>query len=357
MILIRADGNTLLGTGHIMRCLAVAGELKRAGQECTFVTADNEPNSLIDNQGFLHIALNTDYRNPLDEINQFKIVIEEYKPAVIFIDSYYVNRLYFETLRNICGDKVKLIYLDDLRDDVYPCDALIHYGVEGELLKDDYIKRYRGLIVPIPVFLLGADYAPLREEFDNKKHREIRNEVGDILILTGGADVSHTSVQILDYLRTSRDYKNMVFHFVIGKMNSDLKKIQEISEGIRNVRIHIGVEHMSDLMNKADIAISAGGTTIYELCACGTPMIIFTCADNQIEGAKKIANKIRCPLVGDARNNKDLIKEIFLNINTLCENTYVRHIISEKEQDLVDGKGTSRIKNIILELIRENKTK
>lgn len=38
---------------------------------------------------------------------------------------------------------------------------------------------------------------------------------------------------------------------------------------------------MSELMQQCDMAVSAAGSTLYELCACGMPTITYVLADNQ----------------------------------------------------------------------------
>ena len=106
-------------------------------------------------------------------------------------------------------------------------------------------------------------------------------------------------------------------------------------------------------MTEADIAISAGGTTLLELCACGTPMLIYTCADNQIEGAKALAGKICAPWIGDARGNPDIARDIFKGVNLLRAHGEMRAKISRAGRLLIDGCGAERIVKSIFEAMNE----
>ena len=57
MIFIRADANETIGTGHIMRCLAIAEKIRALCQDVTFIVADNRSRPMIENRGFKTICL------------------------------------------------------------------------------------------------------------------------------------------------------------------------------------------------------------------------------------------------------------------------------------------------------------
>ena len=341
MILIRSDGNSCLGSGHIMRCLAIASEFVKQGEHCVFALADESPLELLFAKGFPVEVLHSDYKHPKSEIYDLSLVIMKYNPKVILVDSYYVDRDYFYMIRQICGGETLIVYIDDMREDVYPCDIVINYEVGSEVLQKNYSILYRERGVEYCNFLLGVKYAPLRDEFRGKGLRSIREKVENILFLTGGADVSHIVLKILAFLSKNNEFENIQFHFVIGKLNSDSDQIKKKSDQLTNVYIHENVSTMSELMLEADIAVSAGGTTLYEVCACGTPLIAYTCADNQIEGVKRIVENTGALNVGDTRENDTLIEDIFSNIIKLDFET--RKVLSKKEQLLVDGNGTTKI--------------
>lgn len=351
MLIIRADGNSKIGTGHIMRCLAVAERIRERESDVVFAVADQESNRLLAEKEYKTVILDSDYTNMSMERDKIRELIRSYSPTAFLVDSYFADRDYFQMLREIFPDG-KIIAFDDLHSDIFPVDLLIHYGIGGERRKEQYIKDYREAGADVPKLLLGESFAPLRHEFLGIPGRKIQSEVKNVLVLTGGSDVSHTTVQMLEYLAKNQDFSKIRFHFVVGKLNPDKERIHKISESVLNAVIHTDVKNMRSLMEDADLAVSAGGTTLMEICACGTPLITFVCADNQIEGVADVVKKTNAVFAGDARNNPDLINDIFSAILLLGANENLRREISRKEQETIDGKGADRIADEIMQLMK-----
>lgn len=344
MILFRADGNSSIGSGHIMRCIAIAYAAKEKGIDSVFVTADCDANELIVKHGFRAHSLNTVYNDMLSEIDSFKLFIEKEMPEAIVVDSYYVCREYFNELKRIskkCGC-IKIVYIDDMLNDIYNCDYLINYGINDDNKEYKYRKKYEFEKIVCPKLLIGTDYVPLRREFRQQNTREHGKKVNNILILTGGSDVTHTAIAIIRYLENITKYNDIRFHFVVGSLNPDRALIGKTAESLDNVIIHENVNNMSELMINADIAISASGTTLFELCACATPIIAYICADNQ-GGVDALNMLLGVPAAVDARYDNNYVDELFHRIDYLCENYDERVRLSAEENRLVDGLGAARI--------------
>ena len=108
-----------------------------------------------------------------------------------------------------------------------------------------------------------------------------------------------------------------------------------------NIHIHETVDNIEVYMQEADICISAAGTTLYELCACGTPTLSYILADNQIDNARGFDEKGLIPYLGDVRKH-DIGICVQEALNQL-EDAGSRKDISEKMRMLIDGKGCYRI--------------
>lgn len=116
-----------------------------------------------------------------------------------------------------------------------------------------------------------------------------------------------------------------------------------------NIHFYQAVEHMKEYMMEADIAISAGGTTLYELCACGTPTITYSFADNQLNNVLQFQEDELMDYAGDVRD-MDVFKNAEILLDKYDESVELRKERSTKMQSLVDGKGSERIVKELLKL-------
>lgn len=333
MILIRVDANEQIGTGHVMRCLTVADEFVYRGERVIFVSADHSVDILIKPRGFDSICLNSDYSNMEEE--DVDRIIRDYNPRLMLIDSYYVTNDYLLNL----SKAVRIVYFDDFNSSCWNVDYLINYNVYADKL--DY-SRYVGVDTKL---LLNPQYAPLRKEFRNCRKHSIR-EVSDVLVSAGGSDPQCVTEKIMSGICSQRS--NIKFHFVVGALNKRLSPIMNMADKIENVVLHVNEKHMSDLMDKCDIAISASGTTLYELCATGIPTITYTLADNQLVAAEQFSEQGIMLCAGDCRGNGDFIGRVGKCLDKLVNDIDLRKDFSTKMQLLVDGKGAERIVEALL---------
>lgn len=348
MILFRADANSKIGSGHIMRCLSIADAALLHGEQSCFITADNSLGNIIKSRGYENIVLNTDYSNPEAEIGKLSEVIKHGNDVTdnlkaVFVDSYYVTNNYLSTLKSSLPKNTKLVYIDDLLKFAYPVDVLINYGLE--IQQANYEKIYDKLPA---LMLLGLSYAPLRKEFQGLAFKQPAQSIKNVLISTGGSDAEHITLKILNgIIQRKEELKDQIFHFVVGDINLDKDKIIAVAKDVPNVVIHQNVHNMHEIMALCDVAVSAGGTTILELCASSLPIIAYSFAENQ-EGIKQFANKGLALYAGDARANNSFIDNIFRLLKKLSEDYELRKTLAEKAYSLVDGKGAERVVKEIL---------
>lgn len=342
VIYIRVDANSEIATGHVMRTLAIAKQIRKLGGECKFIVSDEYAKPIINNSGFEVICLQSQWNDLDKEIPQMQELIETNEIKVLLIDSYSITKKYLKYLR----DKVYVAYIDDLNLFKYPVHLVINYS--------NYYERFRYDLLNYnnkeTKFLLGCKYIPLREEF-KKLVRKKKENITDILVTTGGTDEYHVTYAFLNHICKEKKIDNINLHVVIGRFNRDVEKINQLSREYDNIKVYQDIDYMSKLMMMCDLGISAGGTTLFELCACGLPTICFVIADNQLMGTKELAEKGFMYNIGDIRNDiYQGILNIEKQINYLIQSPSERYKYSEKMQKLVDGKGAERIARYLLNI-------
>ena len=312
-----------------MRCLSLADALQEQGGEITFITAEPYFQRLIQTRGYPCTVLGTAYDRMEEELSIFLPIIERERPELVILDSYFVTPQYMEAIRNIS----RLLYIDDLNAFDYPADAVVNYNIYGPELPYPQNKTY----------FLGPQYAPLRKEFQGLSQRNTKDRVENVLVSTGGTDQYHVALHWAEYLREHLPRENMIFHLVLGAMNQDAAELERIAEELPFIRLHRQITNMCSLMLQCDAAISAAGTTLYELCACGLPTVTYILADNQIQGAQMFQKAGLMPCAGDIREDACFLERLFELLNSLADDFSQRQRIAEQMQGAVDGRGAVRL--------------
>lgn len=326
MIAIRADGNSSIGSGHVMRCLSIAKAIKKAGGDCSFITADTAMQKVINENGFTVYSLSTDYQNMEEETESLLLVLRDIHADVILIDSYYATPEYVTEV----SKHIKVALMDDYGKEKFPASLVINYNMYAS--EEEYRDLYGNSKTR---FCLGPRFAPLRDEFTNLPEKKINEKVENVLILTGGADPEHVALRLVDEIAKSD--VDIHFNIVAGALSEDIEKLRKVEASDARISVFVNVKNMHELMMNADIAVTAAGSTVYELCACKTPMIVYSCADNQTRNAKAIEQSLIGKYVGDIRNNSVSAAGIFADALLLAKNFSLRESLHFKTKD-VSGK-------------------
>lgn len=365
MFWIRADGNAEIGAGHLMRCLTVADELKKAvgdTDRVKFICGDEASAALVKAHGHEAAVLGTDYRSMESELPAIKAVISSEseekhgtginKTSVILIDSYFVTDKYLEQM-SCLG---KTILMDDMQDRAFPVDAVVNYNAFADRWK--YEKIYARTKTAL---FIGSDYIPIREQFTGCNYT-VREKVRNVLITTGGGDADNIAGKILARLNGRSDIdeiqnntRKLNYHLIIGQFNPNFEKMKGLSERFPWIHIHANVRDMASLMKGCDIAVTAGGTTIYELAAIGVPFICFSYAKNQELLTEYLGKNDIAGYGGkyheDAQAVLENIEKLFDDISS---HVSIRNKCYLNERELVDGKGAKRLAEGICNIIDED---
>lgn len=359
LILIRTDGNRHIATGHLLRCLSVAGACKKQNMQVFFLVSDTESRELLlsflKETSFSSTKIcclsQADYQNPAKELGELLPLIGElqqqthcsFENTVFFLDSYYVTKDYLKAIR----PWAKIAYLDDLQLFDYPADLVINY----DIIPPEDLASYQEAYQNAGQTLLGGLYAPLRQQFLGR-HSLLQENVRNVLVTTGGSDPEHFCLRLVTLLAQYPELtKTLQFHIVIGRLNTDKAHLLALAAGCSYLSLHENITDMASFMLSCDLAISASGTTLYELCALGIPTISYTMADNQLISAKAFDRVQAVPYAGDIRFQKDeVIHHALQFVTAMSQNFEARKTAHETMSSLVDDQGSARIADALLKL-------
>lgn len=341
-IYIRVDGNEIIATGHVMRCLSIAEALRKLEIDVIFLVADECPCELIRNRGFSVEVLHTNWKNLNDEIEELCDYLKKNNAKVLLLDSYYVTSDYMNMLSKITS----VVYIDDLNRFLYPVHTVIGYGKWVE--KYNYVEEYSAHSMSTN-FLLGCQYVPLREEFKYKRYK-VQDEVSKVLITVGGTDSLNVTDNILQGVLKSRELNHLEYHVIVGCFNRNKENLKKLSMLHTNVILHENVTNMAEWMRECDVAISASGSTLFELCACGTPTICLEIADNQ-RGAEMWEQEGYMYYAGNAMSDMEqCVERCVEQLSIYKRNKKERINKSQKQQQLIDGLGAKRIAEYLVSI-------
>ncbi len=351
MIGIRADANDIVATGHIMRCMTIAKQLCKLGEEVIFFLADDYGVSMLEENEFPYVVMNTDWETPLSEVSILLKEISSRSIKTILFDSYRLTKEYFTTLREQLDMDVQFAYIDDLFEEIYPVDIVINYNAYH--MQFPYKEVYKNMAKENSgnrntKLCLGPSYVPLRKEFERTDLEE--GCTNSVLLSCGGGDILQSLQGILEMAVMDKRFYNTVFHVIVGRYHQNKESLQKLAKEYDNIILHHNVTNMAELMEQSCIAVSAAGTMLYELCAMERPTVFFITADNQRYDSDFFAEDERMFFTGDIRENRNAcIMQILDRVNELLRDSKKRSLMKEKLRMVTDGKGAERIAKVLIE--------
>jgi UDP-2,4-diacetamido-2,4,6-trideoxy-beta-L-altropyranose hydrolase len=326
MIGIRTQAGEGIGLGHVRRCLALAHALSGVGAEVRIVVdEDDRTVELIRAQGFHTVGVASG-----DALAQTCATFREWQVRAVIADSYELDTQSLAVLRDVAGF---LVVIDDLADREIPADIVTNSAIHASTLP------YAGL--PGTLYLLGPRFALLSREFTDTPRPKIRGQVEQVLITIGGSDPSGLSDKLAEW--TLDCFGTASINVVVGPFfpSANMRAPAAIRERSR-LEIHHAPREMHALMLKADLAVTGGGQTTYELAATGTPAAAICIAENQRGNLRGLAEAGTLEFVGDASDG-DLEFKIVSALTDLAVESERRQRMSERGRQLVDGRGAERV--------------
>jgi len=352
----RADASREMGTGHVMRCLTLADDLRRRGWDTVFLGKEfpGNLNRRVRESGHSVIAL------PAPEVS-VPGTAGAHAPAHaawlhgpwsadaeacveglgrvgpvdwLVVDHYSLDAQWERSMRMAAS---RILSLDDLADRDHDCDVLLDQN-----LRLDHGSAYAGRVPAACVKLLGPRYALLRPEFRAERARlqPRAPDVAKVLVFLGGADPDNFTGKVLEAL-DSPGLGELEWHVVVGKTNPSADALAGKWAGRPKVIFHRDVREMGRLIATADLAVAGGGISTWERPGLALPTLALSIAFNQ-EGLLEAAD--RAGLVAYAGRASELAAaDLASRISALVRDPARRAGMAALGMDAVDGLGVERV--------------
>lgn len=340
-ILIRADASVEIGTGHVMRCLALAQAWQDEGGDAVFAMAESTAaiKQRLRAEGMdvreIHAAPGTpnDAECTVDRAR-------ELGAGWAVIDGYVFDADY---QRRVKGAGLRSLVIDDN-------GIASHYFAEWVLNQNVHARQslYTNRESSCRL-LLGPRYAMLRREFSTWRDRkgELSARGNKVLVTMGGSDSGNVTLRVVEALREV-SIPNMEAVVVIGGSSPHFESVAHAAQSFPGViRMQRDALNMPELMAWAEIAVSAAGATCWEMCMMGLPAVVIDVAENQRAIAEGLARLAICIHAGCVENFSS--DGLAVEIERLLLSPDCRSAMSRRGRELVDGEGARRVVNELLQ--------
>ena len=337
--LLRVDAWPEMGTGHVMRCLALAAAWQSAGQRACFVshcTIDSLRTRMIETGARL-VALPQPVVDPNEAQSLLAPLLAQgspsHRPGWLLLDGYHFSAQW-QSLAQRLG--LRLLVIDDQALwPRYEADLVLNQNHGAQRLEYDCGESTH--------LLLGARYVLLRPEFAPWMNwqRDVQPEARRLLVTLGGSDPAGATPKVLEALREIR-LDGLEVRLIVGPGNPAAQSISDAHNCLRdNVQVLTNVADMAQHMAWADVAVSAAGTTCWELAFMQLPALLLIVADNQRPTARQTA------LAGTAENlgpvEQVFPEQIAAALLGLIHDRTRRCGMALAGRRLVDGRGAQRV--------------
>lgn len=335
-VFFRCDASAAIGAGHFMRCLALAQACAAEGMKVAFLTACRSTGLLekARQAGAGILELPSSHPDAADLRESLRLLKEHGgERSWVVLDGYNFDADYANAvMRAGC----RLLRLDDLADQpFYPCDLLLNQNI--------YAADLEYKTPPAARLLLGTKYTLLRREFGECANRResVSETVSKILVTLGGSDSNNVTSAAIDAIADS-GLPGLKVKAIVGPASPHLESIRKTAAA-KNCRVEVltDVADMPGLMAWADLAVSAAGSTCWELAFMGTPAVLIVTADNQARnaaGAAKAGFALAIPPDG-----VDLKFSIRQAVVQLAADQASRKKMSDIGKKIVDARGAKRV--------------
>jgi len=342
-LLVRADAGVGIGVGHAMRCLALAHAWKSRGGEVEFLSHGQQKSleERVERAGMKWTALARVHPHPGDletTIRRLGELAESSAAPWLVLDGYHFDSTYHQSVR---GAGYPLLVIDD---DSF---ARAHHG---NILLNPILDGANAQTKSLDFLILsGLEFVLLRSEFlvHRGRKRSIAPIARRVLVTFGGSDPRNVTLKAMKAVKTL-PIEGLEVIVVAGGHNQHTGLLQqEMSTWRHPVRLVKDTVDMPGLMAWADVALSAAGSTCWELAFMGLPSMVIVTAENQ----ERVASVVEKSGFGISLGQELELTEADIRdaVYRLCSDKSMRRQLSHRGREVVDGAGGERVAEVIVQ--------
>jgi UDP-2,4-diacetamido-2,4,6-trideoxy-beta-L-altropyranose hydrolase len=339
-LLIRVDASPKMGTGHWMRTQSLAVEWARLGGHVCIATCLNTDEPLLKtplSKGW-RIETITDVAGTDGDAASTRAVVQAWAPQWIVVDGYHFREAYLSSL-SACD--IPLLIVDDLADrNLGAATAILNQNAYASSID------YTSLTSSSTLLLDGPQFALLRPEFaaHNRETPSSPAEAIHVVITMGGTDPSEATEGAIRALTATEAATPLQITIIVGAGNPRHAQIAAAAQPLSErhpTTVVVNPTNFAELLARADLVISAAGTTTLEIACLGVASALVICADNQVRVARSFDDSGAAVSLG--WHHELETPAVRDRIELLLSDEERRSKLARTASLWVDGRGTLRV--------------
>jgi len=332
-VLFVADGSSSIGLGHVMRCLSLLVALKKQGHQCLWALKRTDPRILDRVSKAADRVLILEPTLSHDDVWTHVLSYAQTQCVDFVVSDHYETM--HQHFKRILSLGLRLLIIDDIADREYSCTLLLNPNSSD-------VKLYQGRLVGVDRLLLGTEFILLRPEFaSTQKSLKVASDVGRVLITMGGSDRYNMTYLALQALACEGAW---AIDVVLGPGYQHTHSLVTLQQRTTcELTLYHAVDSLLPHMVVADLMICSAGSTVWEGCCVGVPMVVIQTVANQDQVVLQVQKTGAVQFMGH-RKEVDVMK-LRQACFTLMKDIAGRQALSDSGRQLVDGLGTVRVVN------------
>ena len=326
-VVVLCDAATTTGLGHFVRCTALATALAAHGADLRFLLPEDTVPSAVER------AHTAGWSAAVGSWDPTSVAAEAGPGAVVVVDSYRVDGGQLDALADLlAGRGSRLAVVDDAADRTFRADVVLNQNVGAERLAYPGAARV----------LAGPRYALLRPEFPRLRRRALAaldglpDRPATVLVLFGGTDSTGMAATAAHAARQA---------FPEARVRAVLPA--GAPPGGPGIEWLGHVDAIAEEMLAADLVVSAGGTTVWELCCLARAAAVVAVAGNQQAGYDELGRLGAILPVG-----REPVRDVDVLAGRLADalaRPGVLRGVARRAAEVTDGEGARRVAAALLE--------